>query len=113
MKREEVFERLEPPSGGLSGLRERMAEPPWTRRFVLVAAAIAAVLVLLWSSGRAPDLVTAARQRGGLDEIALGRAPGLGEPAVVREQTTGALAQVPGSNPSVAFYWFGATAGVE
>lgn len=111
MKREDVFERLEPPPGGLAGLRERITRPRETRRFVPLAGALAlaAGLLLVWSSDRTPDLVTAARQRGGPEEIALGLAPAHGEAAVVQAQTTSALAQVPTSNPSVAFYWVGST----
>ena len=111
MKREDVFERIEPPPGGLAGLRERIAQPRETRRFVPLAAAfaIAAALLVVWSTDRAPDFLTAARQRRGPEEIALGLAPPRGEAAAVQAQSTSALAQVPTSNPSVAFYWVGST----
>ena len=111
MKREDVFERLEPPPGGLAGLRERITQPHKARRFVPLAGsfAMAAALLLVWLSDRTPDLVTAARERGGPEEIALGLAPARGEPAAVQAQATSALAQVPTSNPSVAFYWVGST----
>lgn len=111
MKHKEVFERLEPPPGGLAKLRERIVQPSERRHFLPLAGAIAAAaaLILVWSSGRAPDLVGAARQRGGLEEVALGLAPSPGPTAAVQEQRTSALAEVPTSNPSVAFYWVGST----
>ena len=122
MKREDVFERLEPPPGGVAKLRERMtARPsPMVRRLVPVAAAlaIAAVVLLFWSRRTTPDLVAAARHRAGLEQVALGLAPSVGErggPAALTEdeRATMALAEVPTSNPTVAFYWVSSTAWTE
>jgi hypothetical protein len=116
MKREDVFERLEPPPGGVAKLRERTSARPssMARRFVPVAAAlaIAAVLLLFWSRGRTPDLVAAAHARGGLEEVSLGLAPALDRSAALTGdvRATTALAEVPTSNPAVAFYWVSSTA---
>jgi hypothetical protein len=117
MKRDDLFEKLEPPRGGLATLRERMTteQPSWmARRFVPMAAtlAIAAVVLLFFWSRRAPDLVAAARQRGGPEQIALGLAPPLAESAALtdEERATTALAEVRTSNPKVAFYWVSSTA---
>jgi hypothetical protein len=118
MRRDELFERLEPPPGGLASLRARMAAPrrrrPSRARVgaVLAFAVAAAALVLVVASrGRAPDLVAAARQRGGTPEVALGLAP---MPAAVvaidpAERATSALAEVPTTDPNVAFYWVSST----
>jgi hypothetical protein len=119
MKREDVFERLEPPPGGVAKLRERMTARPSSvaRRLVPVAAAlaIAAIVLLFWSRGTTPDLVAAARHRAGLEQVALGLAPAPGGSAVLtdEERATTALAEVPTSNPTVAFYWVSSTAGTE
>jgi hypothetical protein len=121
MKREDVFERLEPPPGGVAKLRERMTARPSSigRRLGPVAAplAIAAVVLvfLFWPSDTTPDLVAAARHRAGLEQVALGLAPAPGGPAVLTddERGTTALAEVPTSNSSVAFYWVSSTAWTE
>jgi hypothetical protein len=119
MKHEDVFEQLEPPPGGLAKLRERMTTRPssMARRLVPVAAAlaIAAVVLLFWSRGKKPDLVAAARQRGGSEQVALGLAPALAGPAALtdEERATTALAKVPTSNPTVAFYWVSSTTWAE
>ena len=120
MKREDVFERLEPPPGGVAKLRERMSVRRWSmparaRRVAPFAAALAVaavVLLLFWPRGRAPDLLAAAREHGGADEVLLGLAPALARSAALTPDaraTTG-LAEVPTSNPSVAFYWVSSTA---
>ncbi len=123
MKREEVFEQLEPPAGGMAKLRERMTARPTVtsifraRRYVPVAGAlaVAAVVLLWWYRGRAPDLVAASRQLGGLDQVALGLAPAPAGSASLTEsgRATGALAEVPTSNPEVAFYWVSSTSGAN
>ncbi|MDB4998819.1 MAG: hypothetical protein JWM74_6251 [Myxococcaceae bacterium] len=117
MKHDDLFEHLEPPHGGLAKLRERMTteQPSWmARRLVPMAAtlAIAAVVLLFLWSRRTPDLVAAARQRGGPEQIALGLAPVMvGSAALTdEERATTALAQVPTSNKAVAFYWVSSTA---
>ena len=121
MKREDVFERLEPPPGGVAKLRERMTARPSSmaraRRLVPVAAAlaIAAVVLLFWSRRTPPDLVAAARHRAGLEQVALGLAPApRGSAALTdEERETTALAEVPTSNPTVAFYWVSSMRGTE
>jgi hypothetical protein len=116
MKHEDVFEQLEPPHGGLARLRDRMStQPSWmAQRLVPIAAAlaIAAVVFLFWFRGTTPDLVAAARHRGGPEEVALGLAPALGGSAALTEEerATTALAEVPTSSPTVAFYWVSSTA---
>ena len=120
MKREEVFEQLEPPPGGVARLRERMTERPSStvRRLVPVAGAlaVAAVVLLVWSRRETtPDLVSSARQRAGLEQVALGLAPApVGSAALTKdERTTTALAEVPSSNRAVAFYWVSSTTGTD
>jgi hypothetical protein len=117
MKREDVFERLEPPPGGIAKLRERTtatARPSLTvRRLVPVAAAlaIAAVVFLFWSRRTTPDLLAAARRHAGLEQVALGLAPSSDRSAVLtdEERATTGLAEVPTSNATVAFYWVSST----
>lgn len=122
MKREELFERLEPPPGGVAKLRERMAARPAStfvvRRLVPAAAAlaIAAIVLLFWSRReKTPDLLAAARDRAGLEEVALGLAPSPRSSAALsgNERTTAALAEVPSSNGAVAFYWVSSTTWTE
>jgi hypothetical protein len=116
MKHEDVFEQLEPPRGGLAKLRERMApRPSWmARRLVPMTAALAVAAVVLFLSrrGKAPDLVAAAHHHGGVEEVSLGLAPSPGGPLVPTAggRATTALAEVPTSNPTVAFYWVSSTA---
>lgn len=118
MKHEDLFEQLEPPPGGMAKLRERMTARPssMARRLVPVAAtlAIAAVVLLFLfrSRGTTPDLVAAARHRAGPEQVALGLAPSPGGSAALtdEERATTALAEVPTSNPKVAFYWVSSTA---
>jgi hypothetical protein len=116
MKHEDVFEHLEPPPGGLARLRERMTprRASIPRRLFPVAAALAlaALVLLFWSRRTTPDLVAAARDRGGLDQVALGLAPVPSAPAALTDdaRATTALAEVPTSNPTVAFYWVSSTA---
>ena len=123
MKREDLFERLDPPPGGIAKLRERMNARPSSSflrvrpLFPLAAAlAVAAVVLLVWSRRETtPDLVSAARHRAGLDQVALGLASAPGTSAVLTEEerATTALAEVPTSNRTVAFYWVSSTAGPE
>jgi hypothetical protein len=115
MKREDLFEELEPPPGGLAKLRERMNARPSARirarvqRFVpaTAALAIAAIVFLFFWSRRPPDLVAAAREHGATEQVALGLAPSLGRSAAVADTARGttALSEVSTSNPNVAFYW--------
>jgi hypothetical protein len=123
MKREDVFERLDPPPGGLAELRERMTARPSPsflrgRHLFPVAAAlaVAAVVLLVWSRrDPTPDLVSAARERGGLEQVTLGLAPAPATSASVTddERATTALTEVPTSNRTVAFYWVSSTTWTE
>ena len=118
MKRKDVFERLEPPPGGLAKLRKELTSRPSStaRRFGPAAAALAIaaglLLFLFWSRVTTPDLVAAARLRAGPEQIALGLAPASVESAALtdQERATTALTEVPSANPAVAFYWVGSTA---
>lgn len=121
MKREDLFERLEPPPGGLAELRERMTARPrsMVRRLAPIAAPIAiaaaVLLFLFWPRSTTPDLVGAARLHAGPEEVALGLAPvSAGSAALTDDQrATTALAEVPSSNPKVAFYWVSSTTWTE
>lgn len=114
MKREDVFEQLAPPPGGLAGLRERMAERPpamaRARLLVPLAAtlAVAAAFSTWWSSNRPPELVAAARRRGGVDQVALGLGPAR-PAAIAGAEGTSALAEVPSKDAAVSFYWVSST----
>lgn len=112
MKHEEVFEQRDPPPGGLSRLRERLdgrRSRVWKLSFVAAPAAlaIAAIVFLVLSRPRAPDLVTAARHRGGLDEVALGLASSPAASVALGDDnraTTG-IAEMRSANPNVVFAW--------
>jgi hypothetical protein len=112
MRRDDVFERLEPPPGGLARLRSRLDRPrskAWRRTFVAVPAlAVAALLVLVLGRPRAPDLVAAARENGGIEPAALGLAMSPPGVAVVDSQTAGVIG-VPTDDPKVVFVWVGTT----
>jgi hypothetical protein len=114
MRRDEIFERLDPPPGGLAALRSRIAPRPRPARRLAplaLAAAAAAIVLFVLSRGRAPDPLAAARQHGDAPEVALGLAP---MPAAAvsidrEDRATTALAEVPTKDPHVAFYWVGST----
>ena len=115
MKHDEIFERLAPPAGGLATLRTRLeARGDRARRLALPAFALAlAMLALfLWKRSAAPDPIAAARSSGGLAEVSLGLAPMPSVVVTIEEESraTTALAEVPTSNPNVAFYWVSSTA---
>jgi hypothetical protein len=118
MKREDLFEPIDPPPGGLAKLRERLTARPasMARRLVPVGAALAIAAVVLlfvfWSRSTTPDLVAAARHRAGPEQVALGLAPASAGPVALtaEERATTGLAEVQTSNPSVAFYWVSSTA---
>jgi hypothetical protein len=115
MKREEVFERLDPPPGGAAKLRARLdSHERHARRgriaYVAVPAGVAvaaAVAFLVVTRPRVPDLVKAARARGGLDQVALGLSDS--PPAAVavtpERQATASVLAMRTENPNVAFYW--------
>jgi hypothetical protein len=117
MKRKEIFERLDPPPGGAAKLRERLDAPErFARRARLVAvpaalALAAAVLLLVLTRPRVPDLVTAARVHGDLNEVALGLSDApRGSVALAPErQATAGMVAVPTENSNVVFYWVAST----
>jgi hypothetical protein len=114
MKRDEIFERLEPPPNGLGTLRariERANRPRRVWRIPALAFAAAAVAVVIWIVVRRDDPVRAARQHQGSAEMALGLAPLPTTPATLDDdaRATTALLEVQTSNPKVAFYWVGST----
>ncbi len=116
MRRDEIFERLDPPRGGLAALRARLgARRRRARVFVPVgfAAAAVAVVVVLVVFGRegTPDLVAAARLGGDASEIGLGLAPRPAFPVAVGREDRGttALARVETADPRVVFYWVSST----
>jgi hypothetical protein len=117
VRRDELFERLAPPPGGLDRLRERprFAGRAWP---LLAAAALAAVVlvvvVLGWPpSGGAADLASRARSHVDTSEIALGLAALPPERVAVADEarSTTALAEVPTHDPRVSFYWVASTEG--
>lgn len=114
MRRDELFERLDPPPGGLAALRARMdARPRLALRLAPLAFAVAtaALVVFVLHRGRAPDLVAAARQLAGAPEIALGLAPMPAAAVAIEkdDRATTALTEVPTKDPRVAFYWVSST----
>lgn len=115
MKREELFERLSPPAGGLADLRERMdRRPNFLPRYVPVAAAalaVAAVFLLAPAEAEPPDLLARAHAKGDAAEMVLGLAPVQKDPVVLADAERGAsaLERVPTSRADVAFYWVGST----
>jgi hypothetical protein len=119
VKHDDVFERIDPPPGGLATLRARMeARPRVVRRvapFALGAAAVALLFLYFTRHENAPDLVTAARMLGDAPEVALGLAPMPAVPAaiVVDDRATTALAEIRTANPSVAFYLVSSTSWKE
>jgi hypothetical protein len=120
MKHDEIFERLEPPPGGLGRLRARLVreeeKKARARRVTslglgLVFAALS--LVLFFTTRRTTtDPVASARLHAGGAEVALGLATlrGGGVVVVDREsRATTAIAEVQTTNPNVAFYWVSST----
>ena len=111
MKHDEIFERLEPPPGGLAELRARMrARPSFARRAAPFAIAAAlAVLILVAARRRTPDPFAEARQRADVGAVALGIARMPSSTAVTDDPATTALAEVRTENPRVSFYWVSST----
>jgi hypothetical protein len=114
MNHDEIFERLEPPAGGLATLRTRLeARSNPARRLALPAFALAvAMLALFLSKQGAPlDPLAVARSSGGPAEVSLGFAAMPSAVVTIEEasRATTALAEVPTSNPNVAFYWVSST----
>jgi hypothetical protein len=113
MKRDEIFERLDPPPHGLLALRERIegARRPYRWRLPALAFAAVAMAMVIWVVVRRDDPVRAARLHGDTPEMALGLAPLPTAPATISDdaRTTTAMIEVHTSNPNVAFYWVGST----
>ncbi len=102
MKRDELFEVLDPPPGGLTRLRSRLAARSTRRRAVLSlgSALAAACLVVLWVAPReTPGLVMAAQAL-----VATSR-------EAVEARGTTAVEAMPSSNPSVVLYRVSAVEG--
>jgi hypothetical protein len=114
MRREEIFERLDPPPGGLAALRARVdPRPSRARRVVPLGLTIAAaVVVFLVVRGRGPDLVTAARERGDASAVALGLTAMPAATAAIEpeDRASTALARVRTEDARVTFYWVSSTA---
>lgn len=92
MKRNEVFEVIEPPPFGLERLRARMAEQRrGPTRWVLAGAVATLVLVLVWPRTGAVDLVGATS--GFLSEPT--------RDVTSLDTSTGAVLELPSSNPDV------------
>jgi hypothetical protein len=115
MKHDEIFERLEPPPGGLAMLRARLVVRPRMLRRVapplVLAAAIAAVVLFLIGRPRPMDPIAEARLHGNGAEVVLGLAPMPNVPVTIDEEsrTTTALVKVRTKDPNVAFYWVSST----
>jgi hypothetical protein len=101
VKRDDVFEQLEPPPFGLERLRARMAEQGASRgrRVMVAAVAISAVLVLVaWPRPDAMDLVARARQTSAVALVG-----GASSDEVEALEGT-AVAPVVSSDPGVTIY---------
>jgi hypothetical protein len=115
VKRDDVFDRVAPPAGGLAALRARLDRKASGARFVLAAAAavavVAAIALILAGRRDAVDVAALARDHGGPSAITLGLA---GPPAAAvtltdDQRATAALDAVPTSDSRVAFYWVSST----
>lgn len=113
MKREEIFERIDPPPGGLAALRERL-DARSSRRFVplfALAGAAVAIVVFLVVGRRHDDVTARARTHVDTSEVALGLAPMPATPVAIAgdSRETTALVAVPTKDPNVSFYWVQST----
>lgn len=111
---DEVFELLEPPSGGLSALRARIeAEAPRRRlawSFGLAAAAVATVVTLLWwpVAQPPPEVESPVQLASHPALVRLGLEPAPEAPVSVPEGLRGEMAVSPmagGSEGEVLLYW--------
>jgi hypothetical protein len=110
MRHDEIFERLDPPPGGLAALRARMnARPSFARRAAPIAVGLALAAIIVLVVTRRPDPVAAARAHADVGEVALGLAPMPSAPVSVDDPTTTAIVPVKTENPRVAFYWVSST----
>jgi len=111
MKHREVFERLDPPPGGLARLRDRLEDRPrarWARLVWAPAVALGVAVVFVRVGGGKVDVLAAARGQGGASEVGLGlSAPPEAVVTLTDEsRSTTALARVPTSDPRVAMFRF-------
>ncbi|MCP3977817.1 MAG: hypothetical protein GY716_00610 [bacterium] len=114
-RRETLFETLEPPRGGLAGLRTRIERAEHRsvrrRRLSLLAGTAAAALLVGWGAflaGRpAPELPP----EFDLARMSLGQLPRPVEPLTVPENARGEIAvqRVPLAGDDVVFYLVGST----
>jgi hypothetical protein len=105
MKRNEVFEVLEPPPHGLTRLRARMATRRATRLLrpaLALALAFAAVVVLLFVPRAAPVDLTP-DLRASLTGSLLGLGSG-GAPVTSLDGRAAAVERMPSGNPKVVLY---------
>src|ERR1700722_3640214 len=108
MKREDAFEQLEPPPGGLTRLRAAMAERPPRRwlRWALASELAVVSLLALAQLGRIawPPSDLGRQFRAALPEHHSR------EPVALRgDDESTALLRVPTENPKVVFYWVAST----
>jgi hypothetical protein len=108
VKREELFEVLEPDEGGLARLRQRLDEPARGRSWALAlgGAAFAGSLLFFFLVRRHDvDLMAAAKIHGGVSGIALGITHAADGPVTLESSSTTAMLEVKTTDPRVAFYW--------
>jgi hypothetical protein len=106
MKRDDLFERIDPPPGGLAKLRAKMSAPRRRApRAAALAFAVAVAIVLLFvSRRREPDALASARPHLGLAPL-----PSTRVALADEEKSSTVLVQVPTKNPNVSFYWASST----
>jgi hypothetical protein len=112
VRREDIFEKLSPPPGGLAKLRGRLEVHdghPWARIGGLTAVVVAVGLILVLGRRSSFDVVAAARFLGGPSEVGLGLAPPPEAPLTLTDeaQRTSAITRVPSSDPRVTMYLVG------
>jgi hypothetical protein len=112
MKHSDIFEKLDPPPGGLAKLRGRLearARSPWRRGLWVPVVAAVAILVFVRRGGGTRDVLSAARSFDGASEVGLGLAPLPDAPLTLADesQKTAAITRVPTSDPRVAMYLMG------
>ena len=106
MKLGDAFEPLEPPAGGLTRLRARLASPRpsrWrTPVFALASLAIAAVVIVRWTAPDEVDLIGELRRNGAGVVVGLD-APNV-EPVVLQPGQAAGLQRLPSHDPQVLLY---------
>lgn len=106
MKKQQVFEVLEPPPHGLTRLKARLREERrarWTARTVLATVVgVAVALAVVVSRPEAAPLKLVARD--GVTAGLLGLAPAAGDPVTVLDASQAAAVRLPSSNPDVVLY---------